>query len=140
MLDADESVFVRDLLAPVVERAVVQFDDLAALAADEMVVMTRRAGAVSHLAIGTTDRIDLAVFGEASEISIDRRQSDRVERFVQFLRGHRVIVPLKGFDDRRALFGATASGLAGCRGFVMHECLAHGLTDNDSRFYYDFAS
>ena len=103
VLDAAESVFGADLTSPVLERAVVNLDDRAALAADQVVVMAVAAGAVGGLAAGAANRVDLAVLGQAAEVAVDRRKADLVEPFVQFLRRESALALGERLDDRGAL-------------------------------------
>jgi hypothetical protein len=124
VLDAAESVLGADLTTPLSERAVVHFDDRAALAADQVVMVTVATGAIRGLAARPADRIDLAVFCQAAEVSVDRREADLVEALVQFLSRERVVALVQRLDDRGALNGR-ATGWLGVK------C----LTDNDSRFY-----
>lgn len=88
-------------------------DDRSALATDQMVVMAVGAGAVRSLAIGTTDRVDLVVLFEATEVAVNRGQSDFVETFVQLLGGQSAVAFFQLLDDRGALNCRAAGAGAG---------------------------
>ena len=91
VLDLLETVFGGDSTTPVSKGAVVNFYHRAAAATREMVVVSRTAGAISRLAIGAKDRIDLALVGQATEIAVDSRETDSglggAKLLVKFLGG-----------------------------------------------------
>lgn len=126
MLDSCEAVLCTDPTTPVADRAVVELNNPAAFAADQVVVVTVSAGAERHLAARATDRIDLTVLCQAVEIAVDRREPDPVESLVQLLCTERLMALRQRADDRGLLLGFPSTRRGGC--FL--------LTDNDSRFYY----
>ncbi|MFY9487578.1 MAG: hypothetical protein WAP35_02625 [Solirubrobacterales bacterium] len=146
MLDLFKPVLTGDLATPIRERAVVQFDDPAALAASQMVVMPAAAGTVRGFSAGPTNGVDVAVIGKAAEVAINSRQPNpgvcRTELLMQFLRGQRAIAGAERREDRAALLGTTdigttdigATGIGATDigfanwGFVI------GRHENDSRF------
>lgn len=117
-------MFGGNLLAPVVELTTVKLDHLAAVAADQVVVMAMTARPIGELSVRSADRIDVSLFGQPIEIAVDGREADRIELAVQLLRGQRFVALAQRRDDRGLLLGAS------CR----------RLTDNDSRFYYSCPS
>lgn len=126
MFDGGEAVLLGDAPAPALEHAVVQLHDLAAVATDQVVVVTSGAGAVGGLARRPHDRVDLFGFGQAREVAVDRRQADLLEPVVQFLCRQRLLGSVESFDDRRLLSGG-ATGRGRWDVFL--------LTDNGYRSY-----
>lgn len=107
------------------------FDDRAAVAADQVVVVPVAAGAIRGLAVRAADRVDLAVLFEATEVAVDRGKANLVEALVQLLSGQRTLALLQCFDDRRTLNRRPACA---CE-WDFCDWSVCGLTDNDSRFY-----
>ncbi len=126
MFDSRKPVFGADLPTPITEAAIVDLNHLPTFAADQVVVVSMTAGAVSRLATRPTDRVDRTVLGKPAEVAIDGRQPDLVEPLVQLLRCQRRVGRAERIDDRRLLRGGAALSLRA----------VSRLIDNDSRFYY----
>lgn len=117
MLDFAEAVFGGDPAAPLRQSAIVQFDNPAAFATDQVMVVTVRAGAVRRLTRRAGDRIDLALLGHATEVAVDGRQADCVigsaQVFMQLLGAERAVGRAERRKDQPALFGVTDGVVAG---------------------------
>jgi hypothetical protein len=109
----------------------VDLDDRSAVATDQVVMVAVAAGAIGRFTVRATDRIDLAVLFETTEVAVDRCKADLVEALVQLLRGQRALAFLQRLNDRRALNRRAA----GARERIFRGGFVSGLSDNDSRFY-----
>lgn len=154
VFDLLEAVLGGDATTPVRERAVVQFDDLAATPAGQVVVVPGRTGAVGGFAAGTADRVDLALVGEPAEVAVHGRQADAgiggTQSLVKFLSRKRSVALDERVKNRLPLLGSPGFGysaplittgvadsgrfrLIEISGFSAHD--SNNRSENDYQFY-----